>query len=148
MYADQDTLCKANSLTFVGTRLETPVKDGSTIMVEPNKGNKSTVRAVYTWKKGNKIAVLNTTTEHVTLCKGTGIGHYIALKTMGRTEERETERISSISEERQKKLIEELKLDENIMLQSQPDIQKKVKDMIIKYSDVFSSPEQQIGLID
>ena len=43
VYADQDTLCKANSLTFVGTRLEIPVKDGSTIIVEPNKGNKSTV---------------------------------------------------------------------------------------------------------
>ena len=39
-------------------------------------------------------------------------------------------------------------MDENIMLQSQPDLQKKVKDMIIKYSDVLSSPEKQIGLTD
>ena len=42
-------------------------------------------------------------------------------------------------------LIQDLQLDDNQMVQKDPILIEQVKALICKYSNVFSSPEQEIG---
>ena len=62
---------------------------------------------------------------------------------------RQEAKVSSINqvskEDNLQKLYEDLRLDENQMLKEHPEMLKKVKDLVQKYQDVFSSPEQATG---
>ena len=150
VYAKKDMVCRANTLTFVEANLEKPGGQGITVLVEPNTRNLAeTVGAVYSWKEeSNRIAVLNPTKSHMIVKAGAELGYYTCLKEVERKQEDQHGQIRKITTEISDQLLKDLKIQENELLKKEPELQRQVVEIIKKYSDVFSSPESQIGRTD
>ena len=141
IYAGKDTQLKAHSVTFV--KIHKLAGDALVEAVPMGYGRETcAVTAVY--KGANKIAILNEG-GHKVLLKGTQIGEALPLKLA-----RMSANVESINEVRDEqgeltKLYKDLNLEDNELLQKHPKMLDQVKEMIKKYKDVFSSPEQAIG---
>ena len=136
VFLEKDTLVKANSVNFVQVRripasaLLEPVKT-------PGLGSARAVPGVY--RDQTKVALLNLEGDQV-LRAGTQIAEIIPTKHIlrGTTEEK----AKSVKEPdgRAEELIKELRLDEKDLLNRDPEMKEKVKDLIREFTDVFSSP--------
>ena len=144
VFLEKDTLVKANSVNFVQVRripasaLLEPVKT-------PGLGSARAVPGVY--RDQTKVALLNLEGDQV-LRAGTQIAEIIPTKHIlrGTTEEK----AKSVKEPdgRAEELIKELRLDEKDLLNRDPEMKEKVKDLIREFTDVFSSPEVAFGKTD
>ena len=141
IYAETDTQLKAQSVTFV--KIHKLAGEALVEAVPMGYGREAcAVPAVY--KEANRVAVLNQG-EHKVLLKGTQIGEAHPLK-LARVRASE-ESVNEMTDEHGEltKLYNDLKLEDNELLGRHPKMLCQVKDMIKKYKDVFSSPEQAIG---
>ena len=147
--ATRDLVLKRNTLTFVPVKLEDEIQQINTFLVEPidlhTASNCEVVTGVYDKDKVNKIAMLNIGSEPHIIKKGQTIATYEELVGRGNARPLAEDKITKLAPSDAKKVIEELKIEENEMLKSKPEIKMKLKELITKYKDVFSNPDAQIG---
>ena len=108
--------------------------------------------AIYTWDKAisNRIAMMN---EEDFLChiqKGDILGHIFRHDTLASNstckEKVETLNKSESSQrDNLKRLIEDLGLEDNEVLSTNPQLKEDVKKLVMRYKDVFSKPGNEVS---
>ena len=154
--AQADVCCKPNSLTFVRIN---PQKGMIRVQPWDEESTCQPIGALYS--NTSKIALLNIGDEKKQISKGNPICSFQYVKhgeqaSLGSREERvteirtETDVIPNSPEEKAKvqELWKQLKLDENAMLKTRPDLHQRVWQILKKQWTVFSSEAQIIGQTD
>ena len=144
VFVEKDTVVKGNSLHLVqvdripASALLEPVKI-------PGLGGVSAVPGLYRDQK--KIAVLNLKGEQV-LRAGTQIAEITPARHVLKKAPEEKVRSAKEEEDRVEEVIKELRLDEKELLNEDPEMKRKVKELVREYIDIFSSPELAFGKTD
>ena len=156
MHVQRDTLLKQGTLTFVPVTLQHNSIDCiSTILVEPvdmfDSANTQVVAGLYEKRAMNRIAILNIGHSPRILRKGETVATYNEV--VWRSNPKSPEGLAKVAQPSSKvvqsdpkTIWKELKLDENKMLQDNPDVKAKLKQLITKHANVFSNPEANIGV--
>ena len=159
------TRCKANSLTFAKMTLP-PEYHSKTVLVEhEERDGLEVVGAVYKGQGGiNRIAILNTGPKDLIIHPGTRLGKLEVQKVHKRTiqEQESLRRLERAEREagpargedtpeiaaHKAQILKDLKIDENPMLQKNPEIRGRLEEMINRYWRVFGEPDMSTGLTD
>ena len=153
--ASKDVTLKKNTLTFVDVDLvqNKESADQALIQVEPCSTNSKeyhAIAAIYK-KKLKKIAILNVGREPIQIRQGEKLANICSIHESKKKDESSiTERISKLTVPNYKDLIDQLRIEENSLLKEKPKVKEKLIQLIKKYADVFSKPEdsQIIGCTD
>ena len=144
VFVEKDTVVKGNSLHLVqvdripASALLEPVKI-------PGLGGVSAVPGLYRDQK--KVAVLNLKGEQV-LRAGMQIAEITPARHVLKKAPEEKVRSAKEEENRVEEVIKELRLDEKELLNKDPEMKRKVKELVREYIDIFSSPELAFGKTD
>lgn len=148
VYASEDCIVKRNTLRFIPGYVSRDIK--GTVLVE-SAGHTlcEAIEAVHDWKnEGNKIALINIQDENVVIKKGSEIARIATVK-VGKNNVEPTKEVTEEKllkvEDRSEQLLKDLQIEDNEMLRSNPEIKKKVKELVVEYQDVFSEPGNEIG---
>ena len=148
IFASKDTQLKAHSISFVKVQGMGKGQQGTLVEdVGLDLGDKvEVITAVY--GQTDSIGILNGGGTTYILKRGAQLGEASPLKIAKAGTVAET--VKGVHEEDTVlgRLYEDLKLDDNELLKKHPRLLKQVKDLVRKYQDVFSSPEQAIGKTD
>ena len=158
----QDTVLEAQSINFV----QIPRVAGLA-MLEPMPtdvpNHCMVIPAVY--DRTDRVAVINMHDEALGIPKDTEIGFCVPLQRLREEVECDaeggidpldqglTKGVSNLNDGEEmtkaladpEELFKDLKLEETPMLQKNPKLMKRVKDLIVEYRDIFSCPDQLIG---
>ena len=148
VYASKDMIVKRDTLTFIPGYVSKDIK-GTVLVESAGRTLCEAVEAVHDWKnQENKIAVMNIQDENVVIKKGSEIARITTVRIGQQSKEPITEvpseKVLKV-EDRSEKLLQDLQIEENEMLRSNPEIKQKVKDLVVEYQDVFSEPGNEIG---
>ena len=112
----------------------------------PGVNHVRVVPAIY--RDQDRVAVLNLEGDQV-IPRGTQVGEVIPMKLSKQTKEaKEGVRSAKEAADTEEQLIRDLRIDENDLLKANPAIREKLKALVREYTDIFSSPEQNIGKTD
>ena len=141
IYTSEAKVLPANSLCFI------PVdRTPSDMLVEPpTLGSPPLCRVVPgIYNRTTRIGILNLGPQQ-TLHKGVQIAEMTPSKLAPRAvPESETDPAPN-AEDATEQLFKDLRLDSNPILQANPEMMAKTKELVSSYRDVFSSPEHEIG---
>ena len=152
VYAKQEVICNANSVTFVEVHTERPVEEGTEVLIENDEKNQTeTVSAMYKWKKtGNRIAVINHASVGCRILKNSSLGFIDEAEVDKEEDEKQNqsylERIQSLTEDHKIEIVGDLGLMSNPMLKANPEIQKKAVQLVMEFADIFGEKgKSEIG---
>ena len=155
VYATEETVCKANTLTFVKCVTERPFSEVMEVLVENDEINQmETVQAVYKWNKAeNKIAVLNHAPVDIKILKNSSLGFISQVKVDKEENDKQTqsyvEKVNSMSDEHKMQVVEDLGLWTNPLLKENPEIRKKAIKLVMEYADIFGEKgKKEVGVTD
>lgn len=158
------TRCKANSLTFAKMTFP-PECHSKTVLVEhEERDGLEVVGAVYQGREGvNRIAILNTGQTDKIIQPGTQLGK-LEIQRVHRRGPQEQETLKRVKENQggepvrgedtpeiethKARILKDLKIEENSMLQKNPKAKERLKEMINRFWRVFGEPDMSTGLTD
>ena len=160
----QTTRCKANSLTFAEMTFP-PECHSRTVLVEhEERDGLEVVGAVYNGQEGtNRIAILNTGRRDLIIHPGTKMGRLEVQKVYTRVpqEQEALRRVKRAAGEKpvrgedtpeilahKAQILKDLKIEENPLLQKNPETKRRLREIIDRYWRVFGEPDMSTGLTD
>ena len=92
VFAKDEVVCSANSVTFVEVHTERPLSEGIEVLIENDEQNQmETVQAMYKWKKNNHIAVVNHASVGCKILKNSSLGFITEAEVDNEEDEKQTQ---------------------------------------------------------
>ena len=154
VFAKEEVVCSANSVTFVEVHTERPLSEGIEVLIEHDEQNQmETVQAMYKWKKNNHIAVVNHGSVGCKILKNSSLGFITEAEVDKEEDEKQTqsylEKINSISDDHRMEIVHDLNILQNPVLKANPEIQKKAVQLVMEFADIFGEKgKSEVGVTD
>ena len=154
VFAKDEVVCSANSVTFVEIITERPLSEGIEVLIEHDEQNQmETVQAMYKWKKKNHIAVVNHASVGCKILKNSSLGFIAKAEVDKKEDEKQTqsylEKIHSITDDHRMEIVNDLNILQNPVLKANPEIQKKAVRLVMEFADIFGEKgKSEVGVTD